>query len=67
MVFYLGKPGIVPDSIIRQATQTMVRPAQFCGEENAKQYSPKLFLDQCTAYFILILEKLMQPIQQSLC
>ena len=41
----------------------MDRPDQFFGEENAKQYKQKLLLDQYTNYFILILEKLTQPIQ----
>ena len=47
-------PGKVPDLIIRRATQTMDRPAQFFSEENTKHYNQKLFLDQWPDYFILI-------------
>ena len=53
----MGKPGIVADSIIRWTIQTMDRLAQFSSEDNAKHYNQKLLLDQCTGYFVLILEK----------
>ena len=51
-----GKARIVPDLIIRQAIQTMHRPAQFFSEENTKCFYQKL--DQCIDYFMLIVEKL---------
>ena len=41
-VFYLGKPGIVSDSIIRWAIQHVDGPAHFFGEEHAKYYNKKL-------------------------
>ena len=56
-IVYLGKPEIAPDSIIRRAAQIMDRPAQFFGEQNEKHTKQKLFLDEPTRYFCLILEK----------
>ena len=38
MVFYLEKPGILLDSIIRWTTQNMDRLAQFFGAENTNHY-----------------------------
>ena len=39
MVFYVAKPGIVPDLIIRWDTQTKDILAQVLGEEYAEHYN----------------------------
>ena len=57
MVFYLGKLGIVPDSIITQGAQTVDRPSPVFWWRKCKPLQPKVFLDQYAGYFVLILEK----------